>query len=615
MRFSLRPLLKSTLYALCLVAPLAQAALNARLDRDRVAEGETVQLLLEADGQMSGSPDTGLLEKDFDVLGVASGSQVNIINGKMDARTTWSITLAPKRSGKLNIPSLAVNGERSPPLELQVTDAAISAGPATSVPIFIEAEVDRNDPYVQGMVRYTVRVFHGVDLAEGRLSEPQLDDALVRRLGEDRTYNVERGDRRYRVIERQYAMFPQTSGALHIPAPVLDARVPEQTAGRRSLSEELFRRKPFDNPFFGRSPLGGLFNSTRQIRVRGNALVLDVRPRPDRIAGSQWLPAERLELTESWQPGGGDIRVGDPITRTVTTRALGLTGEQLPDLEVASLDGFKVYPDQPAASTREVDHSIEGEKSRNIAFVPSAPGRFTLPPVRVHWWDTEADRSRLAELPARTVEVLPAAGARDVAAQPPPNVATTAEVSSSKLPPSERAFEGGFDSRASVTDNGTAAVSTARTGLWPWLSGALALLWLSTLGLLWRARLSRTERDKDADTGNGRQANARQAQARFLSACRTNDPHLARRSLLDWAAVHWPDDPPAGLEDLAEHLGDSDARQALAELDRALYCQGARSWDGSMLAKHIGTFPKRRGGQERQAPLPDLYPRVHERAT
>ena len=102
----------------CLIAMPVQAGLQARLDRDRIAEGETVQLLVEADGQVSGTPDTRPLTKDFDVLGIASGSQVNIINGRMDARTTWTISLAPRRDGNLIVPALELNGEQTNPLAL-----------------------------------------------------------------------------------------------------------------------------------------------------------------------------------------------------------------------------------------------------------------------------------------------------------------------------------------------------------------------------------------------------------------------------------------------------------------------------------------------------------------
>ncbi len=370
MKNRLKPLILLALWALVIAAMEIQAGLIVRLDRDRITAGETARLMVEAEGQVSGSPDTGPLTKDFDILGVASGSRVNIINGRMDARTTWTISLSPKRSGKLTIPPLELNGDKSQPLTLLVSEAPVATGPTAGNKIFIETEVDRSDPYVQGMVRYRVRLFHRVKLADGSLSEPRLDNALVRRLGEDTEAIVERGGRQYRVIERQYAIFPQVSGELILPAPVLDARVPEKSSRRRGPFQGFFGRDPFDDPFFGGSPLDDMFTTTRPVRVRGQAQVLKVRPRPDQISGSQWLPAESVLLIENWQPEDDKVRVGDPLTRTVTIRARGLTGEQLPDLDPGRLGEFKVYPDRAKTNTRNLDQSIEGEKSRSIAFVP-----------------------------------------------------------------------------------------------------------------------------------------------------------------------------------------------------------------------------------------------------
>ncbi|MCP5251680.1 MAG: BatD family protein [Burkholderiales bacterium] len=90
------------LCSLCLINTQAWAALTAHLDRQRITEGETVRLTIEAAGQIAAMPDTRALHQDFEVTGAMSGSRVNIVNGKMDSRTTWTISLIPLRSGELN---------------------------------------------------------------------------------------------------------------------------------------------------------------------------------------------------------------------------------------------------------------------------------------------------------------------------------------------------------------------------------------------------------------------------------------------------------------------------------------------------------------------------------
>jgi hypothetical protein len=192
-------------------ASSAWADVNARLDRQIIVEGETVNLLIEAQGQITAQPDTEPLSKDFEVLGVSTGSRVNIINGEVDARTTWTVSLSPKHEGTIEIPALELGNEMTPTLSLLVR-AAPAPGAASGSPIFIETEVEPDSPYVQGMVIYTVRLFYAVRIVKGDLSEPRLNAAHIRRLGEDRQYSTQRNGSLYQVIERRYAIFPQSSG-------------------------------------------------------------------------------------------------------------------------------------------------------------------------------------------------------------------------------------------------------------------------------------------------------------------------------------------------------------------------------------------------------------------
>ncbi|MCB1949676.1 BatD family protein, partial [Nitrosomonas sp.] len=217
------------LFCLLLVSSQVVAALTAQLDRERISEGETVRLTIEAAGQVSAMPDTRALEQDFEIAGSMSGSRVNIVNGKVDSRTTWTISLIPRRSGNLTIPPVRINDEYTPELTLQVAEAYADTEPDTAAPVFLETEVDKTDPYVQGMVRYTQRVFLAVNLVQGSLSEPEHENVLVRKLGEDREYVTQRHGRDYTVIEREFVLFPQTSGSLVIPAPVLNAQIPDET--------------------------------------------------------------------------------------------------------------------------------------------------------------------------------------------------------------------------------------------------------------------------------------------------------------------------------------------------------------------------------------------------
>ena len=574
------------------------AALTANLEREQIAAGETVQLLVETDRRVSDWLDTRPLEKDFDILGNVSGSQVNIVNGQVNAKTTWTLTLLPRRSGKLTIPSLEVGGERSQALTLEVNETSITDAKDSGSPIYIETEVDRQDPYVQGMVLYTVRLHYEAKLVEGRLSEPQSDNALVHQIGEDREFYAARDGNNYRVVERQYAIFPQTSGKLVLTAPVLDARIAENSSINRNRLPD----------FFGGDPLNNMFTVTRPVRIRGEATVLSVQPRPDEAVGSRWLPAEQIELIEDWEPQYSAMHVGDPLKRTVIIRARGVTGEQLPDLDPGDVDGFKVYPDRPIIDTKDLAQTVEGEKSRNITFVPIQPGRLKLPAVKLHWWDTQNNLARVAQIPERIVEILPAVNANNTRVQATENTAGLMDnAGSSIIEDTDAQPSADGNSFFDPDDKYKDGLLSTQAGMWVWISILFALLWLVTIGVWWLSKRRQSDIIPEISVDKTNMENAYHARKQFQLACKANEPRMARHRLLEWAAIHWPDEPPSGLDNLASRIADPKVKSALAELDRSLYHGENHPWDGRQLANLMKKFPQRERTLDGKTPLPDFY--------
>lgn len=586
----IRYLLASTglLCSLCLISTQAWAALTAHLDRYRITEGETVRLTIEAAGQIAAMPDTHALNQDFEVTGTMSGSHVNIVNGKMDSRTTWTISLTPLRSGALTIPPLKIDGEYTPELKLQVIKASTEKDTDTAAPIFIETEIDKATPYVQGMVRYTQRVFLAVNLAQGSLSEPEHENALVQKLGEDREYVAQRNGRSYTVIERQFAIFPQTSGPMVIPAPILNAQIPQNS--NRS------------DPFFDR-----LFTNTRPVRLRGEAITLEVRQRPDQSKSPYWLPAESVTLRETWQPENNSVNFGDPVTRSITIEALGVAGEQLPEPKFSDQTGFKVYPDRAQSSTQHLSDNIQGEKTLRLAYMPTQPGKHILPAFSIHWWDTTTDSARTATLPERTIEVLPGTNQQNDTAMPAQNFIDPNETAG--MPQTQQNLPTPSLFQAEHTADHAAGQTIGHAG-WFWATWLFAALWLMTLGVLWRKRYDTPQFAAETKTSPVEPLNARKARKRFLAACQNDNPRDARYCLLKWAAAHWPDAPPKGLDELAPRLSDPAAREALRQLDRALYQHTGENWSGNELGKLIAQLPEHdqqsKGIASKRA-LPDLY--------
>ena len=567
----------------CLVAVAAPAAVRATLDTPTVALGETVQLRLEREDQASGNPDLSPLRADFDVVSTSSSRSIQITNGSVATHVQATIVLAPKHAGQLTIPAIDWSGEASPALTLTVSSGApgaaaaptAGAGAASSKKVFLETSVDTADPYLQQAVHVTVRIYMAEPLYKAGMDFPPSNDALVEQIESDTHHNVQRNGQDFEVVERHYLLFPQRSGTLSLPGPILAGQVAVR------VHNDQFSNDPFADLFGGGA---GMMAGTKPIRVQAEPIVLNVRPRPAAAGDGPWVPARNVTLSADWRPDSEQLHVGDPVSLTLHLQAEGLIATQLPDLSklLAVPAGLKAYPDAAKLKTEPRGDTVSATRDQTIALIADQPGDYTVPGLHLSWWDTRTNQLREADIAGRSFKVLaapaaanaPAAVANDQAAiatvQPPPSGAAVAAD-----PPVSRTLL-----------------------LWIGVSVTLALLWLVTVWAWWRARRRRdapsvpdgASPTVPAALGAAKPRSAVQAREQFHQACTRNDAHAARRTLLAWVAAAWPGESVTGLDALARRLHDEAISARLRELDRA--CYAGASWQGAPLLAVLRELPR-----------------------
>ena len=508
----------------------AAQALQARLDRNPIHDDETVRLIVATDTRVDGlRPDISPLRRDFEILGQSTTTHVAIENGARTVRTEWLIELAPKRAGRFNVGPLSVGAIRSPVLELEVLPSSPSVM-RSSRDVFLEMEVTRREVYVQAQLVCVLRIYRAAEFLEAQVSNFDPDGTVTHRLGRDSTYSRTIDGRRYRIVERRFAVFPQASGPLVLPPIRLDARIAAPGAA---------------------STMGRLFGDGRRVRIATKPVEVTVKPRSGAEA-APWLPAMAVTLSEEWPEEPPRLVAGEPVTWTLRLRATGTAGEQLPPIEPPALEGVRVYPDQPSIVTRAGTEAVYGERVQRVAVVPGAAGTLAIPEIRVQWWDVEADAPRAAVIPARTVSVAPAQAS--AAAPAPALAAPAASPVLSPLP-------------------------------WQITSAVLAFAWLLTLGAFVRvlARRRRADSGSEAPVDELPREIAA-ARRRVVNACEAADPRAARHALLDWAGLVWPESPPRDLIALASHIDDKRFGAAIRTLDRALWSDCDAGWTGHSMA-------------------------------
>jgi len=371
----------------------AWADMQASVDSSTVGAGQSFVLQLQIDSKTAtAAPDLSPLQKNFDILGTSQSSQMSIINGKRSDTTGWMITLAAKTTGTITIPALMAGSEVSKPIQLNVVNAAnLPASSAANTGIEVEMTADTKNRYVQEEIPVTVRIIAGDNLRNATLEPPAGSGFLLTQRGKDTNRLIVRNGRQLSVIERNYLLKPQVSGRIVVPPITLKA----------VLSVPPNRRSPFGNSLFNDRLFGSIMTPEKEVVVRSKPLVLDIKARPGK-GGGWFLPAKNVKITEQWLPEKPVFRVGETVSRIIRLVALGASNEQLPDLNVLEVQGASVYLDKTRNKSIDTPDGTAALRQFTMSVIPTRAGEISFPPIEVKWWDTTADKERVAVLPAQT---------------------------------------------------------------------------------------------------------------------------------------------------------------------------------------------------------------------
>lgn len=528
-------LMLGSVFCLALLSTHAFGAISAKVDRSKISIDDTLTLIITSTkGSMLNPPDLSGLQKDFEVLSQSRKSQVSIANGKSTATMQWHIALAPKREGGLVIPPVEIEGEQSSPLVVEVVKSKFEERSGGFKPVFIESELSADEVYVQSQLLLTVKVFYGVVLHRGdQLSPLEVEGAAVSEINETQ-YETRVNNMPYVVREKTYAIFPQRSGTLTIPAQQYDAMM--STGQRRSL---------FDS-------FGGAMG--KPVRVHSKALEVNVLPRADEFSGQHWLPAQNIELIESWSDDETALEAGKPITRSVFIEARGQQASQLPPLDLARLDGAQQYADQPETSDEHTASGVIGTRIEAEAIIPTHGGDLVVPAVRLKWWNTTLNREEEAVLPAQTLTVS--------GAPAPPNTAPSEEDTDTA------------ETSSSVVENEPSTNEDAQAqglgNIWKPIALIAALGWLVTLALLIFRKRPATTKSVGEKTDTRPSNHSLKA---FIAASNAGNAAETKRLLIEWASEDGEN--ISSLAALGAKHDSRELKEQLNLLDAHLYRDGA----------------------------------------
>lgn len=539
---------------ICVWPTIAAGAITVEIKPTKIAYGETFNLIITSDDRDSAIPNLVPLQSDFRIIGTERTMSYTVINGQARAIHQFIVLLMPKKQGKLAIPALKLGNEQTEPQTIEVTEAEDVTNPveqtestADQEQLLIKTDVNSETPFINQQVIYSVKLYNSGRLLDAEYQPPKVENALLISLGDADRYQTMENGQNYVVEEQRYAIFPQKSGKVKITGP--------------SLHGLLYDVVP------------------RQVNIPPKTIELNVKPVPGDYKGNQWLPAKALTLSEHYDSSKKEHEQGETMTRIIDLEAVGIPAQLLPTLQFQDSNEFSVYPEKPELTNSIRQYELVGKSTIRVVYLLNKSGQVTIPEFSLTWFNTSTGKTEITKLPPRTIQVLntKTEGA-DTKSQPPSQAPQTKEMSAS--------------SEASLLPK-----SDSNPVAW-FLAIAFAVAWILTLLMWWfRPIIIRSSKK-------------RLAIKELHEACIRNNPVKARETLLNWAALHWPEATFIDLNDIAKRVPDSKFKKQLNILSKAIYSPVSKTqWDGSELWLSIQAYRKKKSSKKsKPGDLPSINP-------
>jgi len=544
----------ATVVLLLMVLQNAYAAtLVSSVNRNSVGVNETITLSVQYDKQVNSSKlSLDALDADFDVLSVSpqTSSSTSYVNGKVtkEELTIWRITLAPKRKGDLIIPQLSFDGDKSRPITIKVQDVAPTATAGSNEALNVLVSTNASEAYVGQQLLLEVEISAAENVANLNGPQLEIDGADVELLNQLKTQRLENGLIR-QVITLKYVIFSNQPGKVVIPTMIYTAT----QGGRRSV-----------------------FDTQRGKRVLARSAPLEVNIKPVDTTYSPWFPAEKVSIKSLWSGDISNMKVGEPMTRTVIVTAHGQRASTIPPLRNTVSSDYKSYKDQAQLDDGKTDDGYVSTRVESEAIVVSSEGELILPEQRIRWWDVNKGQWKEAILPSELI-----------------NVAASTTINNNQI------NEQPLTPQRVISNQDNEKNSH---WLWPLLCAFLALICFVQAWFIFQLK-KQPSLPEDSLSKPQALSEAKSWKA-LKKALTSSDPQSIRQAILTWGQSFTESRQFNTLDKLSEYSNDAELniqlKQAFNSLEASLYKDNV-SFDAQGLEQHMASLKNYIASNKHQA--------------
>lgn len=339
------------------------AALSVTSSDTKILLSQQFRVEIELDRASESTPDLSQLSQDFSVLGFERMLLGQANRDHTAYRTRWYLSLKPRTTGELIIPSLNIDGFISAPVQIRVLSAPdqpeISASQRLS-----------STPYYPNQpILIDAMLVHPAKLPTGALLKPSIPANIqLRALTELSSNQTDEGW----ISKQRFAIFLDTPGTQATP------------------KFELL------------TPSGELLTEL-------SSEVIEILPPAYQTGKGGWLPAERLTLEDSWS-SLRRLDSASSLTRTLTLSAAGPLAVELPELPLP--EGFR----RINTDLLETQDPFGIISTRIETWEISTANQLTLQTdsTEFPWWDIQSQQTRVLTIPARSLMFQPLESLPDI---------------------------------------------------------------------------------------------------------------------------------------------------------------------------------------------------------
>lgn len=378
----------------------------------QVIQGKQFQMeytLYNASGKDFSIPDFQGCRVLFDA--VSQGTNVSIVNGKVDRQTTEShiVTLLAEKEGSYEIApaSIMADGKKLTSKAWNLTilppdssspqgsgqgnvggGARQPAGDMNDTETFVRTILSRTNVYEQESLVATIKLYtRAPELAIQNVALPSFDGFVTQEieLPQDRSYELEnyKGKNYKTAVLRKYLLFPQRQGEITI------------NEGKYDVIVAVYQ---VINSFFGPTRVPQQVEKS----LVSPAVKVNARPlpsgKPAAFSGAVGTFSFSGELSAD------KVKANEALTLKLVVKGTGnLKFMKNPEPEFPA--DFETYDPQINLDLRVTEAGASGTRTIEYTVIPRFAGTFKIPPVEFSYFDIKSGSYKTLFTPEYTVEV------------------------------------------------------------------------------------------------------------------------------------------------------------------------------------------------------------------